>query len=237
MSLEHLVDKYKNKKIGNPRDAIKIADLDATLLDSVRDSITTTYDLTDPAYATKEHVFFDTRRIVADSKYNPKKNQIFSNLDFDHALNRISTPVVEQIQTLIPGYVPVLTQLATILPRQSLKWHIDVFMYQQFTNKLHIPIITNPNALFEVLVDGKVNRINMTAGGIWNIDNLVIHRSINYGDTFRTHLIIDVMDEITLNELSATGIDFFHTKLISMSNNESVALSELRNLWGKQHAT
>ena len=110
-------------------------------------------------------------------------------------------------------------------------------MYQQFTNKLHIPIITNPNALFEVLVDGKVNRINMTAGGIWNIDNLVIHRSINYGDTFRTHLIIDVMDEITLNELSATGIDFFHTKLISMSNNESVALSELRNLWGKQHAT
>lgn len=237
MSLEHLVDKYKNKKIGQPRDAIKIADIDTTMLDSVRDAITHTYNLVDPAYATKERVFFDTRRIVADSKYNPKKNQVFSNLEFDHALNCITTPIVEQIQKLIPGYVPVLTQLATILPCQSLKWHIDVFMYQQFTNKLHIPIITNTNALFEVLVDGKINSINMTVGGIWNINNLAIHRSINKGDTFRTHLIIDVMDESILNTLVDTGIDFFHTKLSWMSDYESDALSELQRLWENRHAT
>lgn len=237
MSLDHLVNKYKNKKIGDPRDAIKIADINLTLLDSVRDSITNTYDLTDPVYATKEHVFFDTMRIVADNNYNPKKNQIFSNLDFDHALNRISIPIVEEIQKVIPGCVPVLTQLATILPQQTLKWHIDVFMYQQFTNKLHIPIITNPNTFFEVFVDGKINRINMTAGGIWNIDNLAIHRSVNRGDAFRTHLIIDVMEETTLNELLDTGIDFFHTKLTSMSDKESAALGELQKIWDKKHAT
>jgi hypothetical protein len=228
MNLENLAKTYKIKKVGYPKDAISIADISLNLLDNVQASILNTYNLTDAIYSTKEHVFFDTRRIVASSKYNPKLAQIFSNLDFDYTLNNIVEPVVKRIQEIIPGSVPVLTQLATILPQQNLKWHIDVFLYQQFTNKLHIPIITNSDAFFEVIVDDTVNCINMTRGAIWNINNLALHRSVNRGNTYRTHLIIDVMDENILGYMLETGIDFFHTKLESMSIAEQEIIKKLK---------
>ena len=228
MNLEDLVIKYKNSKTGNPIGAVSIKEILPTVLSSVVESITANYNLEDEKYATKEQVFYDTRRIVARSNYNKKSDQIYSNLDFDDALTEIVNPILTEINQVLPTSVPVLMQLATILPSQSLSWHIDVFLYQQFTNKLHIPLISNPKSFFDVFVkDEYVKRTNMIPGLIYNIDNLSLHRSINNGNSIRTHLIIDMMEKSTLESLLDTGINFFHTKIPRMSEVEKVSLEKL----------
>jgi len=227
MNLDHLINKYKITKYKDPLTAVKIKDLDPAVIDNVKTAILNSYDVTDPKYSTKEWVFQDTRRIVANSKYNPLENQLFTDLDFDNLLSNICSPIIEQIQHILPDYIPVITQLATILPSQKLQWHIDVFLYQQFSNKLHIPIITNPGAFFDVFLEGQVTRVNMTSGSVWNINNLALHRSINTGEHYRTHLIIDFMREDTINELLNLDINFFHTKIPQMSDVEKSSLELL----------
>lgn len=228
MNLENLISTYKNNKIGNPDSAVIIKDLTPRVLSSVVNLITANYNPEDKKYATKERVFYDTRRIVARSNYNTNSNQIYSSLDFDDKLAEIVQPIVNEINVVLPSVVPVLMQLATLLPSQSLQWHTDVFLYQQFTNKLHIPLISNSESFFEVFVkDTFVKRVNMIPGLIYNIDNLALHRSINNGGSMRTHLIIDVMELSTLETLLNTGINFFHTKLPAMSEIEKVSLEKL----------
>jgi hypothetical protein len=234
MNLENLISTYKNNKIGNPDSAVPIKDLPLDVLSSVVNLIAANYDLEDEKYATKEKVFYDTRRIVARSNYNKNSNQIYSNLDFDDKLTEIVQPIVKEINVVLPSVVPILTQVATLLPGQSLQWHTDVFLYQQFTNKLHIPLISNSDSFFDVFVnDSFVKRINMTPGLIYNIDNLALHRSINKGSSIRTHLIIDVMELSTLDALLNTGINFFHTKLPAMSEIEKVSLEKLSLKYNK----
>jgi len=220
MNLENLLNKYKIEKYQSPKSAVKIKELEFNTFDKFKTSILNSYDLIDPIYSTKEWVFFDTRRIVAASKYHPLKNQLFTNLDFDQKLSNICIPIVEEIQQLLVGYVPVVIQLATILPRQKLQWHIDVFLYQQFTNKIHIPILSNPDAFFDVFRDDEINRVNMIESSAWNINNLALHRSINTGNQFRTHLIIDFMKQDTIDELLELGINIFHTKIPELSTLE-----------------
>ena len=227
MNLESLINKYKIKKYKEPLTAVKIKDLDPAVFDNVKTSILNFYDVTDPKYSTKEWVFQDTRRIVSNSKYNPLETQLFTDLDFDNSLSNICSPIIEQIQYTLPEYIPVITQLATILPSQKLQWHIDVFLYQQFTNKLHIPIITNPGAFFDVFLNEQVTRVNMTSGSVWNINNLALHRSVNTGEHYRTHLIIDFMEKNTIDELSELNINFFHTRIPEMSSIEKSSLEAL----------
>jgi Aspartyl/Asparaginyl beta-hydroxylase len=228
MNLENLINKYKITKYQEPKCAVKIKDLDPNTFHTFKTSILDSYDLTDPKYSTKEWVFLDTRRIVAANKYHPLKNQLFTELDFDQKLSKICTPIVEHIQQQLIGYVPVVTQLATLLPQQKLQWHIDVFLYQQFTNKIHIPIVSNPNSFFDVFWDNNVSRVNMPETSVWNINNLALHRSINLGTQFRTHLIIDFIKQDTIEELTELGVNVFHTKIPEVSAVEEMQKIMLR---------
>jgi aspartyl/asparaginyl beta-hydroxylase (cupin superfamily) len=55
-------------------------------------------------------------------------------------------------------------------------------------NRIHIPILTNPDCVFEI--DGE--EINMKAGEIWEISNVKkMHSVRNLGDNDRVHLLID----------------------------------------------
>lgn len=233
MNLEYLVTNYKKDKIGNPQSIVEIGDIPSSVTETVINSVLSSYDLEDEKYSTKENVFFDTRRIVARNNYNKRSEQLYSNLDFDDNLIKISQPIIQEINAILPAYVPLLMQIATILPGQSLKWHIDVFLYQQFANKLHIPLITNDESFFDVYINDKVHRTNMKVGKIYNINNLALHRSINSGSTSRSHLIIDFIDTETLNVLVDSGVNFFHTRLDSMSKKEETAIMELYKKYKK----
>lgn len=229
MNLEDLAQQFKHIKIGNPVSCVPVHELPNNVIETLVQQVQEKYDLTDEKYSTKEQVFYDTRRIVAKSKYNKETTQFYSVMDFDDELTMLTKPVVEEINKFLPDYVPALCQLATILPGQELKWHIDVFLYQQFTNKLHIPIITNDNSYFDAFVnDEYVDRVNMKVGQVYNIDNLTLHRSINKGSTPRTHLIIDVIKKDTVEQLMTMDVNFFHTRLPSMSDKEKISLEKLK---------
>jgi hypothetical protein len=233
MNIEDLAQQFKHVKIGDPKSCLPVYQLPESVLTDFTEKVQSVYDLTDDKYSTKEQVFYDTRRIVAKSKYNKETTQFYSTMDFDDELTVLAKPIAEEINKFLPDYVPALCQLATILPGQQLKWHIDVFLYQQFTNKLHIPISTNEDSFFDVFVDDDcVDRVNMKVGSIYNINNLALHRSINKGTTPRTHLIIDVIKKDTVEKLLDMGINFFHTRLPSMSEKEKISLDNLVKKYG-----
>ena len=221
MNIDQLILDHKCKKLGNPTSIVKIADIPTTVFNNVKDIIYNKYNLEDEMYATKEFVFYETRRIVGKTPYMMTTEQKYSTLDFDHNLLEICDPIIKEVQKYLPNSEPSLLQLATILPGQKLKWHIDTYLYQQFSNKIHIPLQTNEETTYEIFLEDKTYRkTHMSEGSIWNINNLELHRSINLGTTYRTHLIIDFMKEETVTELLNLGIDFFHTKISRLSDFE-----------------
>ena len=59
--------------------------------------------------------------------------------------------------------------------------------------RVHFPIITNDNVIFEQWdCEGHNEKIHMKIGECWYIDVRKPHRAVNGGDTLRTHLVIDL---------------------------------------------
>ena len=223
----------KIKKLGDPTTAVQIGVLDAELFAQTCASISDKYSLSDPKYATVERMFFDTRRIVVKTKYIKTEKQLYTDLDFDYFLIDLIDSVVENIKQFIPNAEPTLIQIATILPDQKLEWHVDTFLYQQFSNKIHIPLFSNSGAFYDVWNSEtkSVSRIHMTEGVIWNINNLNLHRSINTGSTPRSHLILDFIDRDILSVLEESGVNYFHHRLPEMSLKERRQQEQLRDFW------
>jgi hypothetical protein len=218
MNIDQLILDHKCKKLGNPTSVVNIADIPTTVFNDVKDTIYTKYNLEDEIYATKEFVFYETRRIVGKTPYIMTNEQKYSTLDFDCDLLEICDPIIKEVQKYLPNSEPSLLQLATILPGQKLKWHIDTYLYQQFSNKIHIPLQTNDQTTYEIFLEDKTYRQDhMSTGSIWNINNLVLHRSANLGVTARTHIIIDFIDKDILDILNNTGINYFHYNLAYMT--------------------
>lgn len=217
MNIDQTILDHKCKKMGDPMATVKIADIPTEVFTNVKDTIYSKYNLEDEVYATKEFVFYETRRIVGKTPHMMTKEQKYSILDFDYDLLEICNPIIKEVQKYLPNSEPALLQLATILPGQKLKWHIDSYLYQQFGNKIHIPLQTNEHSTYEIFLEDKTyKKKHMTLGSIWNINNLVLHRSVNLGTTSRTHIIMDFIDRDVLNILNDTGINYFHYNLPHM---------------------
>lgn len=236
MNIDQLILDHKCKKIGDPISTVEIADIPADVFNGVKNTIFEKYNLEDEMYATKEFVFYETRRIVGKTPHMMTKEQKYSTLDFDHELLEICNPIIKEIQKYLPNSEPALLQLATILPSQKLTWHIDTYLYQQFSNKIHVPLQTNKDATYEIfLEDTTYKKVHMEEGAIWNINNLVLHRSVNLGKTSRTHIIIDFIDCNILNTLNNTGINYFHYNLPYMMAYSEKVTEILNNLLRKNN--
>jgi hypothetical protein len=231
MNIDQLILDHKCKKLGDPVATVKVADIPTDVFNTVKNVIYSKYNLEDEVYATKEYVFYETRRIVGKTPHMMTTEQKYSTLDFDYELLEICDPIIKEVQKYLPNSEPALLQLATILPEQKLKWHIDTYLYQQFSNKIHIPLQTNEQATYEIFLEDKTYRKDyMTTGGIWNINNLVLHRSVNLGATARTHIIMDFIDRDILNTLNNSGINYFHYNLPHMTAYSEKVMEILNNI-------
>ena len=231
MNIDQLILDHKCKKMGNPMATVKVANIPTDVFDNVKNTIYSKYDLEDEMYATKEYVFYETRRIVGKTPHMMTTEQKYSTLDFDYDLLEICNPIIKEVQKYLPNSDPSLLQLATILPGQKLKWHIDTYLYQQFSNKIHIPLQTNEHATYEVFLEDKTyKKEHMFQGSIWNINNLELHRSVNLGTASRTHIIMDFIDRDVLNILNDTGINYFHYNLPHMMAYSEKVMEILNNI-------
>lgn len=70
----------------------------------------------------------------------------------------------------------------------SIGRHKDEYEFFDKNHRIHIPIMTNDNCIFEV--DGE--ELNMKVGDVWEINNFEKEHSVrNNGETDRIHLIVD----------------------------------------------
>jgi len=236
MNIDQLILENKCNKLGNPISVVKIADIPLDVFNKVKSVIFNKYDLEDDIYSTKEFVFYETRRIVVKTPHMMTSKQLYSSLDFDQELLEICRPLIEEVQKYLPNSDPTLLQIATILPGQKLKWHVDTYLYQQFSNKIHIPLQTNDQATYEIfLEDTTYQKNHMTEGGIWNINNLILHRSVNLGAASRTHIIIDFIDQDILNILNKSKINYFHHNLPHMMDYSKKVTETLSTLLNKNY--
>jgi hypothetical protein len=76
-------------------------------------------------------------------------------------------------------------------PHSLIVPHIDLGKKLTYTHRLHIPIFTNDDILFRC---GEQN-MNMKVGRVYEINNQMIHAVVNNSDSFKIHLIVDVIED------------------------------------------
>jgi len=91
------------------------------------------------------------------------------------------------------------TRFAYMAPGHSIKPHIDY--NTTYSIRIHIPIITNPDAAMYVKFKGKTHRMHMPAdGGAYFLNTGLVHWAENNGTDGRIHLVIslDGQDDLCL---------------------------------------
>lgn len=170
------------------------------------------FNIQDPRTLTSEKVFYNTHRLVADSHFfkAPEQQSLFNDR---LNLTKITAPVVEFLTPKFPNCTPVLVQIATLPPHTELLYHVDCYLYQNESHKVHVPLFTNPEALYQTIDEHDDERrdFHFRVGQVYEINNILYHRSVNRGDAPRTHLIIDFMNNSAIEYFENRSIDFFFT--------------------------
>lgn len=97
-------------------------------------------------------------------------------------------PVLAAIAQDFPAHSYLLRLLLVRLPAScSIASHTDGGASLHFVHRLHLPVITNRDALFTV---GDETR-HLAAGEVWEINNCRSHSVCNGGASARVHLILD----------------------------------------------
>ena len=130
-----------------------------------------------------------TIKIVYDNKiFTPNFNPVYTkNYDyFEEDLNKICEIIKKQTDG--SGYL-LRAILVKLYKKSNIPKHVDsVNDTFKFSRRIHVPIITNENCIFNVGEES----INMKVGEIWEMNNdKLSHSVVNGGDEDRVHLIID----------------------------------------------
>ena len=112
-----------------------------------------------------------------------KEYEIFKN-EFELLKNKL---------TKIYGKGFIIRAILVMLRSNSkIDRHIDTGKSLSICHRIHIPIITNKNVLFEI--DNEIK--NLKEGEMWEINNSEkIHSVVNNSNTDRIHLIVDWIND------------------------------------------
>lgn len=112
------------------------------------------------------------------------------------AIHNLSYTLVEQIKDHYFKNYTILKSEVSICPPNTLQgFHIDPRVFHRISKRIHIPINTNSNSFLEI----DDNRYFLDSKSIWEFNNLKMHRSGNLGTTYRTHIIVDFINNDTFN--------------------------------------
>lgn len=117
-----------------------------------------------------------------------KPEQLVPSQSKSVLINAIS-PLINLILEKMPDYKIVRGELVNLLPGVSLVPHIDIYWFHRESKRIHIPILTNTNAV--LTFENRPYHLNV--GKVYEINNRIIHSGHNNGTTDRVHLILDLM--------------------------------------------
>ncbi|MXO84170.1 aspartyl beta-hydroxylase [Altererythrobacter aestiaquae] len=80
--------------------------------------------------------------------------------------------------------------LAKLSAGHAIDPHYDGAGSNQRVHKIHVPLVTNPDAIF--LVDGE--SFHLEAGNAYEVNNIVSHGAANSGSEDRIHFIFEVFE-------------------------------------------
>jgi hypothetical protein len=123
----------------------------------------------------------------------------FQNVnEFDH----VWADILKQPLELIAGQLgiddPVIVQadVARMPPGGDTILHTDTRYQQRYSRRYNIAVSTNDDCWLyhnSYDLDNGGIRDHISEGEVWELNNKIIHTAVNYGKTWRTHIIIDVM--------------------------------------------
>lgn len=136
---------------------------------------------------------------------NPQRQEGFSNLtghypaEINELWNNVLKEPFEYIASLTGINNPVIMQadIARMRPKNGdTLMHTDTRYLQRYSRRYNFVSSTNNNCwLYHHSYDlnSGGSRDHISEGEVWELNNKIPHTAVNYGDTWRTHFIIDVM--------------------------------------------
>jgi hypothetical protein len=127
---------------------------------------------------------------------------------FDKLSKEDETQLRELLTPWVTPYISeneklVYLDISSLPPGAKCKVHIDFSWFHLVSRRIHIPIVTNPNATFALLSDSGPKNYNLKVGSVYEINNMVFHHVSNRGSTHRWHILADVIDKSVYNYLIA----------------------------------
>ncbi|MFT7359647.1 aspartyl/asparaginyl beta-hydroxylase domain-containing protein [Parasphingorhabdus sp.] len=137
-------------------------------------------------------VFHHTQHIIfrfTEGNHDPRK--FYSNPIWSVWQNRLlplMDAITDQYGHKSCEYSKVM--LARLLAGQEIDRHVDGAGSNLLTHKTHVPLQTNPDALFTIEDDTR----HLAYGNAYEVNNIVRHAAVNRGAEHRVHLIFEHFD-------------------------------------------
>lgn len=96
-----------------------------------------------------------------------------------------------------PGGRILRAMLAKLPAKCFIDPHVDSHPSFAISHRIHVPLITNPNVKF--IIGNEL--VNIQEQHAFEINNMLEHSVINYGDSDRIHLIFDYAPKDMINQI------------------------------------
>jgi hypothetical protein len=184
--------------------ARKIAEFDSAIFNEYR-NWESNWDW-DPVEQPKRYVRGDGTHLIY-LPVNEERTKSFAEISkgyppgIQDLWENILKPQCEYLASLTGIANPVVVQadIARMRPHEGdTVLHTDTRINQRYARRYNIAISTNTECWlyhnsYDLNNGGKRDHIN--EGEVWELNNKIIHTAVNCGNTWRTHLVIDVMPQ------------------------------------------
>jgi hypothetical protein len=100
----------------------------------------------------------------------------------------MAMPLLREIEALFPGYKFIKGEIYNSFANTEQQLHIDPRIFHRLGPRIHIPIVTNPDARLQV----DTQHFHLKEFTMYQFNNVVPHRSYNHGGADRIHLVVDI---------------------------------------------
>jgi aspartyl/asparaginyl beta-hydroxylase (cupin superfamily) len=87
-------------------------------------------------------------------------------------------------------------------------------MFHRYSKRVHLPLTTNCDCFLDV----EENSFHLERGKLYEFNNLKLHRSKNFGETNRVHIIVDIIKLDTLAKCKDLFAEKFYNKVNYLEN-------------------
>jgi hypothetical protein len=176
----------------------KIADVDLDQIDHIANTVLADLD-----------PFWKNRSINIMSKSKVLKGISPTQID---RLEKEQELIVQQLCVPLLGpflsddHVIVYLDISNLPSGQKVNIHFDYAWIHLLSRRIHIPIKTNGDVKFAAMdSNGVIQPYQLSLGGIYEINNMILHAVYNGGNTDRWHIIADIINKKDLHFLESTG--------------------------------